>query len=105
MSRYQLPSRVISRLRDLGKLIAAARRARGFTQAELARRAGTSRPTVNRIESGRPNVAWGTVMTVCWLLDIPTDPESLDPAHRAELLAAGTVVQRVRATRELDDNF
>lgn len=105
MSQYELPSRVKSRQRDLGELIAAARRTRGFTQAELARRAGTSRPTVNRIESGRPNVAWGTIMTVCWLLDIPTDPDSLDPARRAELLTAGAEVQRARATRELDDDF
>ncbi|MEX2523739.1 MAG: helix-turn-helix transcriptional regulator [Gammaproteobacteria bacterium] len=105
MAHYQLSGRVTARLRELGKLIAAARRARGFTQAELAERAGTSRPTVNRIESGRPNIAWGTIMTVCWLLDIPTDPDLLDPARRAELLAAGADVQRVRTIRELDDDF
>jgi len=106
MSEFQLPSRVQSQLRAQGDLISAARRARGMTQAEVAERAGTARPTIYRLESGHPNVAWGTVLTVCWLLDIPTDPDLMDPVRRAELLTSASVVQRARGSgRELDDDF
>ncbi|MCS3903862.1 transcriptional regulator with XRE-family HTH domain [Methylohalomonas lacus] len=77
-----------------------------MTQADLAARAGTSRPTIYRLEDGQPNVAWGTVMTVCWLLDIPTDPDLMDPVRRAELLSEAAAVQRARgSSRELDDDF
>jgi transcriptional regulator with XRE-family HTH domain len=87
-------------LRDLGRLISAARRARRLTQTELAERAGTSRPTINRLESGSAKVAWGTVATVCWLLDLPTDPELMDPGERAVLLAgAATFGGRVQNRR------
>ena len=106
MSKFQLPASVQARLRTQADLISAARRARGLTQADLAERAGASRPTIYRLEGGKSNVAWGTVMTVCWLLDIPTDPDLMDPVSRAELLSEGAGVQRVRgSSRELDDDF
>lgn len=105
MKKFETPNRVKSRMRDLGKLIRAARQERGFTQQQLAERAGTSRPTINRIESGKPNVVWGTVMTVCWLLDIPTDPEAMDIEARTRLLAGNTAAARVRSKRKLDDDF
>ncbi|MBI4005518.1 MAG: helix-turn-helix transcriptional regulator [Gammaproteobacteria bacterium] len=105
MVKYNIPRRVAKRLKTLGKLISATRRERGFTQTELAERAGTSRPTINRIESGNPNVVWGTVMTVCWLLDLPTDPDLMDAVRRAELLSATNVKKRARGLQELDDDF
>jgi transcriptional regulator with XRE-family HTH domain len=105
VSKYELAARVKGRLRAQGKLIGAARRARSFTQAELAKRAGTSRPTINRLESGNANVAWGTVLTICWLLDIPSDPDLMDPVRRAELLTVGKGVQRASGVRNLDDDF
>lgn len=105
MSKFQTPIRVKTRLKALGELIRVARRNRGFTQAELAERTGTSRPTINRLESGNPNVSWGTVMTVSWLLDIPTDPDVMDIADRAALLAANTNVQRIRSKKRMDDDF
>lgn len=48
----------------LGTLIRDARRARRMTQAELAVRAGTSHPTLIRIEAGSPATAIGTVLSV-----------------------------------------
>ncbi len=92
-------------MKALGGLIRAVRRDRGFTQAQLAERTGTSRPTINRIESGKPNVIWGTVMTVCWILDIPTDPDLIDPENRASLRIVNSTVQRVRTKRRIDDDF
>jgi len=105
MVEYNIPIKVKKRLETLGKLISAARRARGFTQTELAERANASRSTINRLESGKPNVIWGTVMTVCWLLDIPSDPDLMDPIRRAELLAKAGEIERARGLKELDDDF
>ncbi len=105
MAKYNVPVKVKKRLETLGKLISAARRVRGFTQAQLAERAGTSRPTINHLESGKPNVIWSTVMTVCWLLDLPTDPDLMDPIRRAELLAEAGDIERARGLKELDDDF
>jgi len=78
MSAFSTPAAVIRRQEILGRLIQSAREARGMTQTELAERAGASRPTIHRLESGRGSVAWGTVMTVCWLLDLPSDPDAMD---------------------------
>jgi transcriptional regulator with XRE-family HTH domain len=50
--------------KHLGGLIRAARRARRMTQTELAIRAGTSHPTLIRIEAGSPATALGTVLSV-----------------------------------------
>lgn len=105
MAKYIIPVSVKKRLESLGRLISAARRARGFTQTQLAERAGTSRPTINRLENGKPNIAWGTVMTVCWLLGLPSDPDSIDAVRRAELLATADDVQRARGLQELSDDF
>lgn len=76
-----------------------------MTQAELAERAGTSRPTIHRLESGRGSVAWATVMTVCWVLGLPSDPEAVDDERRGELLAKGEMIHRVRSRRQIDDDF
>ena len=43
----------IQRVRDFGELIRRARRARGFTQVDLAQRANISRTTLQLIEDGR----------------------------------------------------
>ena len=104
-SRFSLPPRVGGRLQALGELVAAARRVRDLSQAQLALRAGTSRATLNRLEQGSESVAWGTVMTVCWLLDLPTDPDLMDPARRAALLAQAGHSQRARPASELSDDF
>lgn len=103
--KYDIPARVTNRLKALGKLVSAARRARGFTQKQLAERAGTSERTIIRLESGNSNIAWGTVITVCWLLDIPTDPDLIDPVRHAELSATVKNIQRVRGLQELEDDF
>lgn len=103
--KAKLPGPAQARVRELGVLIAAARRARRLTQTDLASRAGTSRATINRIENGGAAVAWGTVATVCWLLDVSSDPESVDPVRRAALLAGTADVARVRSPREVGDDF
>lgn len=105
MATFNTPAVVSQRLAEMGRLIQAAREERAMTQSELAKRASTSRPTVHRLESGKGSVAWGTVMTVCWVLDLPSDPDALDAERRGRLEATGEIIQRVRPRRELDDDF
>jgi transcriptional regulator with XRE-family HTH domain len=44
-----------------GAIIRAVRRRRGLTQAELARRAGTSQPVISAYEHGRRDPTLGTL--------------------------------------------
>lgn len=56
----------------LGKLIAASRKARGFSQATLCELANVGRSTLNEIEKGSPRVQfvyWLLVMDALELLD------------------------------------
>ncbi len=44
-----------------GELVRSVRRRRGLTQADLARRAGTSQPVVSAYEHGRRDPTFGTL--------------------------------------------
>jgi hypothetical protein len=46
---------------ETGRLIAAARRRSDLTQAELAKRAGTSQPVISAYEHGRRDPSVGTL--------------------------------------------
>jgi len=54
---------------DLGRLLGESllriRQDRGWTQAELARRLGISRPTLTRLESAGQNATLRTLSTLC----------------------------------------
>jgi len=71
--------------RLLGLEIARARRARRWTAADLAERAGISVITLRKVERGDPTVALGTAFEVATLLGIP-----LFGASREELSALTT---------------
>jgi DNA-binding XRE family transcriptional regulator len=51
--------------------IIAARIKRGWSQADLARALGISRPVVSRLESGDTDPKWSTIIKVFTLLEIP----------------------------------
>ena len=53
----------------LGQHIAIARRRRGETQAQWARRLGVSQPTMARIERGDPSVAMASYVMCMWLVN------------------------------------
>ncbi|MCA8050706.1 helix-turn-helix domain-containing protein [Burkholderia arboris] len=55
---------------SLGETVALARRAREWTQADLASKMGASVNTVVNIEKGRPSVAFGQVLNALWALDL-----------------------------------
>jgi len=55
----------------LGKLIKLARKERGFSQEELAKRINVSRSLIQRIELGNTKVSIGSVFEACFILGIP----------------------------------
>ncbi|HEY1827638.1 MAG TPA: helix-turn-helix transcriptional regulator [Acidimicrobiales bacterium] len=57
--------------RVLGLEVARARRARRWTAADLAERAGISLMTLRKVERGDPSVALGTAFEVATLLGVP----------------------------------
>lgn len=62
--------RLAPRERLINQIIAARIR-RGWSQADLARELGVSRPVVSRLESGDNDPRWSTIVKVFTLLEIP----------------------------------
>jgi transcriptional regulator with XRE-family HTH domain len=72
-------------MRGLAEDLVTWRKLRGLTQAQLADRAGVSRDTVSRLESGEGGVSLETLLRVLrslGLLEALSD--SLDP-HRSDI--------------------
>ena len=57
-------------LGDIVNLIAATRRARKLSQAELAKRAGVSRAWLASVEGGKPRVDFSLILRTLAALDI-----------------------------------
>jgi transcriptional regulator with XRE-family HTH domain len=81
--------------REVGLRLQRARKERGITQAELAKRIGLPRPSYANIESGRQRVPLDVVWRAAIVLDLSIAalvPEPLpgrtDPALRFPLAAA-----------------
>lgn len=96
-------------VRVLGLGIARARRARRWTQAELAERAGISDSTLRSIERGSPTATIGVVFELASLLGIDlfgAGPEDLSAlvAQGRDRLALLPARIRTRPT-EVDDDF
>lgn len=96
-------------LQVLGAQVAAARRERGRSAADVAERAGISRTTLSKIEHGNPTVAIGTVFEVATIVGVP-----LFGADRSQMSGIAARMQdrlallpeRVRAPSvEVDDDF
>lgn len=67
-------STIAGRLRLFGAAVRVARHDRGWTQSELATRAGISVVTIMKVEGGSQGVAFGTVLQVCLILNLSPDP-------------------------------
>ncbi|RYF62107.1 MAG: XRE family transcriptional regulator, partial [Comamonadaceae bacterium] len=65
----EYPQSVLQQIELLGQHIAIARKRRGETQAQWARRLGVSQPTMARIERGDPSVAMATYVMCMWLVN------------------------------------
>jgi HTH-type transcriptional regulator/antitoxin HipB len=94
----RLPSAIESRLRILGAAIRAARQQRGWTQSNLAKRAGVPVLSVLKIEGGTPGTQVGYVLAICAALGISVDPDqhASTPAQERHLLELAAQRKRVR---------
>lgn len=70
IDRTQLPHEVQATLMGLGDKVSAARRARRWTQADLAAKAGISLGTMSSIERGEPKIQFANWLMVLWALDL-----------------------------------
>jgi DNA-binding XRE family transcriptional regulator len=68
-SPTEYPQAVLQQIELLGQNIAIARKRRGETQAQWARRLGVSQPTMARIERGDPSVAMASYAMCMWLVN------------------------------------
>jgi transcriptional regulator with XRE-family HTH domain len=73
-----------------GPLLKAVRRRRGLSQAEFARRAGTSQPVISAYERGHRDPTFGTLRRLveaageCLVLDATLPPPELTPPRTVE---------------------
>lgn len=89
----------IDAIRVLGLEVARARRARRWTEAALAERAGISAVTLRNIERGAPTVGIGTFFEVAAILGIDllgTDREGLRSMVRRGREKLALLPSRVR---------
>lgn len=92
------PQAVLQQIELLGQHIAIARKRRGETQAEWARRLGVSQPTVARIERGDPSVAMASYVMCMWLVNPAVAVADL-VAPQNDSAALEREVSRVRKPR------
>lgn len=109
-----MSSRVISPVTQqtieyLGARIRQARIERGWTQAELAGRAGITTRTLGRAEKGSPSVTIGTVFeltAITGLVLFATDSEALDQLADKTRTDLTLLPERVRTSdKEVRDDF
>lgn len=65
----QFPHAVLEQITQLGQHIALARKRRGESQAQWAKRLGVSQPTMARIERGDPAVSMAFYVMAMWLIN------------------------------------
>jgi DNA-binding transcriptional regulator YiaG len=87
---------------SIGEAVSLARRARGWTQSDLAAKMGVSVNTIVNLEKGRPSVAFGQVVMALWTLDRldvlrAAGRVELDPVVQQEALRR--MPQRARGVR------
>ena len=63
------PQTVLRQIEQLAQNIVIARKRRGETQAQWARKLGVSQPTMARIERGDPSVAMASYVMCMWLIN------------------------------------
>jgi transcriptional regulator with XRE-family HTH domain len=102
------PAKVTDAARQLGERIRTARVRRGLRQADLARRAGVTVPTLRRVESGSLGTGLGAYLAALWAMGLEGQLGALaDPAQDREgyTLEAARRTERVRVKDELSDEF
>jgi transcriptional regulator with XRE-family HTH domain len=102
------PAAVLDVVRAVGANIATARLRRRMTLEEMAAKAGISKETAARVESGRVTTSMGAYAAALWVLGLH---HSLGEAGAPEAdregttLAAARLGRRARPRREVSDDF
>ena len=68
-SPVDYPQAVLQQIEQLAHNIAIARKRRGESQAQWAKKLGISQPTMARIERGDPSVAMASYVMCMWLIN------------------------------------
>lgn len=92
------PQAVLRQIEQLALNIVIARKRRGESQAQWAKRLGISQPTMARIERGDPSVAMASYVMCIWLINPAAGLADLI-APLNDLAALEKEVARVRAKR------
>jgi len=92
-----LPLGVRESIKEMGELIACARKEKRWTQEEMARRIGVSRMTVVRMEKGAPEVAAGLYLIAAWLLGLPVLSWQVMGEERGNTMT-GSILTKLRST-------
>ncbi len=102
------PAAVTSAVQQLGANVATARVRRGLRQEDLARKAGISKVTMNRIEAGALGTGIGAYAAVLWAMGLHDALSRLahpDDDVEGTTLEAARRPTRVGMSRELSDDF
>lgn len=93
LSPQMLPFEAEEVVTSIGQTVSLARRARGWTQSDLAGKMDVSVNTVVNLEKGRPSVAFGQVLMALWTLD------RLDVLRDAARVESDPVIQKEALSR------
>ena len=96
------PQAVLSQIAQLAQNIVIARKRRGESQAQWAKKLGISQPTMARIERGDPSVAMASYVMCMWLINQAAGLADLI-APASDHAALEKEVARVRAKRRPSD--
>lgn len=90
--------------KHLGEMVRSARKARGWSQESLAERARVSPATMNRLEQGGVNIAFGTWLAAFERLGLLSKLDQLrDPV--TEAILEGTKTKRPIRSKPSDLDF
>lgn len=108
MSNFEIPMQVAEQVAQLGQRVRIARLRRGWSVADLARKAGIARNTLAAIELGKAGTAVGVCFTVLWALGLDrtlsgvADPDA--DLHGKALEAARRPSRAGKPRKERDDH-
>ena len=94
-------------LREAGKRFAQIRLSRNITQLELARKAGVSKRSLERLEAGAGGLRLDVFFAVCGALGLMQGFETLVPEVQLspqDILAKRTLPKRARRRKTADNN-
>lgn len=107
MSKFPLPPHVATRIAELGERLRVARIRRGWSTADLAKKAGINRNTLSAMENGTPGTSIGVFLAVVWALGLEKTLEGIAApdadAHGKSLEASRRPRRAGRAAPKVDD--